>query len=1080
MLTPSRLSRVAPLLFGSGLCALVYQTVWLREFRLIFGASTAASAAVLAIFMAGLGLGSALLGARADRQPKPLGFYAHLELLIAASAALSPFLVTLVRAAYIGLGGTVGMGMVLGSGVRLLLSALVLAVPTVLMGGTLPAAARAVQSDEDPQRRGLAVLYGVNTLGAVTGAALSTFFLLEVFGNRTTLWMACLLNALVAIVARGISRATEAPGATPAAVTPVVPEPPVSTSVATSLPLAVQQDLPPRPFVLVAAATTGFAFLLMELVWYRMLGPILGGTTFTFGLILAMALFGIGLGGAAYSVGFRFRQATLTGFALTCAAEAAFIALPFALGDRLAVTAALLRPLGDVGFGGMVLGWALIAGVVVLPAAFVSGVQFPLLLALIGRGGKDVGRQVGQIYVWNTAGSITGSLAGGFGVLPLLTATGTWRLVAGILAALGLASALLSLRSERRRYAALMWPVLVAALAVVLSSAEGPTAAWRHGGVGAGRSGIQEETSINRVDAWRRHHARSLVWEKDGVESSVALATGNGLAFIVNGKSDGSTLGDAPTQVMSGLVGTLAHANPRNALVIGMGTGSTAGWMGRVPSMERLDVVEIEPAILDVARDSAAVNADVLHNPKVHTFIGDAREVLLASKQTYDIIFSEPSNPYRAGISSLFTRDFYQAVKGRLGNDGIFVQWLQAYEVDARTVHSAYATLASEFEFVETWQSHRSDLLLVATRRPLVHDIDRLRARLKQEPYRSAVRDVWRTTEAEGVLARFVANPVLTQRVAAEGEELVNTDDLSFIEFAFPRSLGRSSGFSVETLWTASRALGTDRPVNIRGAVDWDRVDQLRAWNGVSPASKPSTESPALSARRAFIDALVKKSTPAALAQWRANPWEPKGPQELVALTFSLAGLGDETALGYIAAMRRDLPVEADLCEGLLRLRQNRAEEATALLERAFVAMRKHPWAPPDMTRNVLTQLPPLARAHKALGRRLYDVLAQPFAVDGVTEARRDARLELALAVDWTGLCVEAFAPLEPSPSWDGWTLELRRRCYRDTGHPLAELAEEEYQRLLDQSPASFLPDLPDTPPPPHDVNGGFAGSARY
>ncbi|WP_244222246.1 fused MFS/spermidine synthase, partial [Corallococcus exercitus] len=190
---------MAPLLFGSGLCALVYQTVWLREFRLIFGASTAASAAVLAIFMAGLGLGSALLGARADRQARPLAFYANLELLIAASAALSPFLVEAVRAIYIALGGTPVMGLGLGTVVRLVLSLLVLAVPTVLMGGTLPAAARAVLSDEDPHRRDLALLYGINTLGAVTGAVASTFLLLEVLGNRSTLWSACLLLALIQI-----------------------------------------------------------------------------------------------------------------------------------------------------------------------------------------------------------------------------------------------------------------------------------------------------------------------------------------------------------------------------------------------------------------------------------------------------------------------------------------------------------------------------------------------------------------------------------------------------------------------------------------------------------------------------------------------------------------------------------------------------------------------------------------------------------------------------------------------------------------------------------------------------------------
>ncbi|HEY0092681.1 MAG TPA: spermidine synthase, partial [Archangium sp.] len=416
----ARVWKIAPLLFGSGFCALVYQTAWQRELRLIFGASTAASAAVLAIFMGGLGLGGALLGARVDRERRPLAFYANLELLISLSAAVTPLLVWLARTLYVALGGTMTLGLGLGSVVRLVLSALVLAVPTLLMGGTLPAAARAAETTDDVRRRALAVLYGLNTLGAVAGAAASTFFLFEVFGTRSTLWLASLLNILVALVARSVAR--ELPEHEPS----TTQGPEASTG-------AAPAALPPRTFVLSAAALVGFAFFLMELVWYRMLGPLLGGSTFTFGLILVVALLGIGLGGAAYAAWGQQRPATLGGFALTCLLEALLIAVPLALGDRLAVLTTMLRPLSLYGFGGLVLNWAFVTALVVLPAAFVSGVQFPLLLALLGRGGDNVGRQVGLAYAWNTVGSIVGSLAGGFGLLPLLSAPGVWRLVGAVL-----------------------------------------------------------------------------------------------------------------------------------------------------------------------------------------------------------------------------------------------------------------------------------------------------------------------------------------------------------------------------------------------------------------------------------------------------------------------------------------------------------------------------------------------------------------------------------------------------------------------------------------------------------------------
>jgi spermidine synthase len=178
-------------------------------------------------------------------------------------------------------------------------------------------------------------------------------------------------------------------------------------------------------------------------------------------------------------------------------------------------------------------------------------------------------------------------------------------------------------------------------------SATGPTAAWRHSGIGAGRVAPgQVFASPNRFREWASLVRREIVWEGDGTESGVALIhSRSGYAFVVNGKSDGSARDDAGTQVVSGLLGALSHPNPRSALVIGLGTGSTAGWLGVVPSIERVDVVEIEPLILDVARACAPVNRDVLNNPKVHITIGDARETLLTTRDRYDVIASEPSNP---------------------------------------------------------------------------------------------------------------------------------------------------------------------------------------------------------------------------------------------------------------------------------------------------------------------------------------------------------------------------------------------------------------------------------------------------
>src|SRR5205823_2806250 len=392
---------------GSEFCELIYQTTWLREFRLVFGASTAASAAVLGVFMAGLGFGGIILGRKSETKARPLAFYAQLELLIAGTAALSPLLILAARYLYIAAGGTQAMGMGFGTVVRLLLAGVIIGIPTFLMGGTLPAAARAAVTPEDLQRRAVGILYGTNTLGAVTGVAAGTFYFFENFGNRLTLWLAAILNVIVALTALRLARSM-----------PDLKDASKRSRESDN----GDSDLHANPmFVFMAAALVGFAFFLMELVWYRMLGPLLGGSTFSFGLILAVALLGIGLGGVAYAFFDLKRSASPRLFAMTCAAEAFFIAVPYALGDRIAIITMLMRPLGTLGFHGHVIAWASLCFIVIFPAAFVSGLQFPLLIALLGQGRTRVGSQTGAAYAWNTIGAFIGSLGGGFGCIPMFS-----------------------------------------------------------------------------------------------------------------------------------------------------------------------------------------------------------------------------------------------------------------------------------------------------------------------------------------------------------------------------------------------------------------------------------------------------------------------------------------------------------------------------------------------------------------------------------------------------------------------------------------------------------------------------------
>lgn len=1042
--------RIGTILFVSGFCSLVYQVVWLRLLRLVFGVSTSSTAVVLAIFMGGLGLGGVLLGRRAARHPNPMALYAKLELGIALSAAASPLLIDAARWLYISLGGSSGLGLGGATVVRMVLATLILGIPTTLMGGTLPAVAQAMEREEDLGRRRVAGLYGINTLGAVVGAFLTTFVLIELVGVRQALWLSALVNVLLAMVVRSLSREPEYARELPSDAPQQVPG--TSSDIVHDAPRDAPGDAP-KWIVLPAAGLVGFIFFLMEIVWYRMLAPVLGGSSYTFGLILTVALFGIGFGGLLFALGRKNRRPTLTALAATCTLEAFFLALPYALGDHLALLSAILRPLSAMGFTALVLGWTLVVSIVVLPAAILAGYQFPLLVALLGSGSRKVGSEVGLAYGWNTWGAILGSLAGGFGLLPLLTAPLLWRLSTAFLVLLGIALAL----SARRGLARAAVPIGVGLAALLLTLAPGPSTFWRHVPIGAGRVDVHFDSS-NAMRERLEQTRRSLVVEAEGVESSVALLRRNELALLVNGKSDGSALSDAPTMAMSGLLGTILHPEPTSGLVIGLGTGSTAGWMARVETMTDIDVVELEPTVIDFARHFEPIHFGVLDRPNVHHRAGDGREHVLTTKKRYDVIFSQPSNPYRAGVADLFSTDFYRAVSKRLGDGGIFLQWLQGYEVDAHVVQIAYASLADVFPNIECWQINVSDLLLVATLEPIDHDVARLTERALREPYASALRQTWRVDGIEGLYSGYVAGDGLA-RALARGTA-TSTDDRPRIEYGFARNVGRKGLFDVTDLQRLAARLGVDHPATHGGIVDWHRVRELRQVREVAESftePAPRNTAPDEALRRAARKAYGQGDIAAAAELWSRQPSPPLSPLDRLLIAEAHADAGSADAEAAIAQVAAELPRDAAFLDA--RLRWRRAQhggadpaEAAEALARAFEALRDDPWVFRPLAQRAFGLLDEMTAADHRLGRRLLRALERPFAVMLFEEARLVTRVNLASKIDFPGECAAVFVDFEPHPVWERSFLEARVRCYELNDHSHAGRARAEFDEFLDAS----------------------------
>ena len=317
--------------------------------------------------------------------------------------------------------------------------------------------------------------------------------------------------------------------------------------------------------------------------------------------------------------------------------------------------------------------------------------------------------------------------------------------------------------------------------------------------------------------------------------------------------------------------------------------------------------------MVEAASSFGPVNVNAVGHPKVHTLVGDGREVVLTTRQSYDLIFSEPSNPYRAGVASLYTREFYEGVAPLLRDGGLFAQWVQMYEVDEQTIRTIYATLSSVFAHVETWQTQRGDLLLLSSAGPVSYDVPRLRARIAEEPYRSALAAVWRTADLEGFLAHYVAGPTVAHELACE--QALNTDDRTLVEYAFARHLGLGRHFNIETVEKLARDRGENRPRVTGEDVDWEWVaDQRLAFLiGQGEQVRPDRYPDLTAHQRYRLRALAawwEARSRNGLAWWQSQPRQPRGLHEVSAVAYMMAVNQREEAVQYMSSCATSSPLK--------------------------------------------------------------------------------------------------------------------------------------------------------------------------
>jgi predicted membrane-bound spermidine synthase len=694
---PALVSRYA-IFVVSGFSGLIYESLWTHYLKLFLGHAAYAQTLVIAIFMGGLSVGALAAGRWAERSANPLAVYAAIEAAVGLLAfAFHPLYVAVVEGHLGRIAGNDG-GLAGSVATRWALAAALIVPQATLLGATWPmmAASLVRRAPADAGRR-LALLYFANSAGGALGVCASGFVLIRVLGLPGTLALSGTLNIALAIAAAYFAGTL---GAWPMrrAIRRSVPPP------------AAASPWPPGSALLLAvAALTGLSSFGYEIGWIRMLSLVLGASTHAFELMLGSFILGLALGGwwIRRWIDTHRTPDRLLGIVQLAMGVAAVATLPLFAGSFDAM-AWLMRelPRTDAGYAGFVASRALIAAAVILPAAVCAGMTLPLITASMLRAGAPE-RVLGTVYAVNTAGAIAGVVAAVHVGLPLLGLKGLIVASAAVDVVLGV---VLVMRARTGRVPRL-GIAAAGGLAFVLIAA---LARFDDGRLASGV--FRDGRLLAPGDR--------VVAVEDGKTATVALvshATGV-LTLRSNGKPEGSVraggagyAADEVTQTLLAAVPLMLHADPVSVALIGVGTGQTGHAILADARVRRLDTIEIEPAMTRTSRLIGEPVARLHGDPRSRIHVDDARAFLAGRRSEYDLVVSEPSNPWVSGVSALFSKEFYRRVRTSIAPGGYFVQWIQAYELDEARVESVLLALDGAFADYVIYALNHADLLVVAS-----------------------------------------------------------------------------------------------------------------------------------------------------------------------------------------------------------------------------------------------------------------------------------------------------------------------------------------------------------------------------
>ncbi|HEY7293079.1 MAG TPA: fused MFS/spermidine synthase [Vicinamibacterales bacterium] len=728
------------LLFCSGAAALVYQILWIKQLSLIVGVDVYAVTIAVSAFFVGLGAGSAVFGRMVDGTGRPFRLYALLEGATAVAGVLATLLLAHAAGTFAVLQDRVGI-------VAWLAPFALVGIPACLMGGTLPVVVR-VAADEDVAQRG-GSLYAANTCGAMFGVAASTFYLIPHFGVTGSAIAAAAINAAAGLAALALDK----PRAAPVAATPKTAKP--------SKPRDAAKD---RLAALVLYALAGAIALGYEVVWSQVLVQFMSTRTFAFSVVLITYLGGLALGSALHARQLGRRDPWITFGVLVGGAGFLALALVASIGTPVMTAQSnveeLLRRLTGNELTAMLGRFAVAAGALVLLPTIALGAAFPAALRLAA--GSHVGRDVGDVVAWNTVGGVVGTLVVGFGILPALGLVHTLAVLAMAAAAVGIVAMGRASRGAAGRPAmyVIAAGTLVAAAATPADRLAQLLPTTRGGG--------------------------EVVFYSEGAAGTVAVVTQPGprrfnRLYIQGVSNSGDAMPSLRYMRLQALLPLIIHrGEPRSALVIGFGTGITAGATGRYQGLERRVCAELLPAVV-AAGSMFHGNFNAQADPTLEIRLRDGRRELLRSGERYDLITLEPPPPSAAGIVNLYSRDFYQLARARLQPNGIVAQWWPLATQNDEDSRGLVRSFLDAFPYVSLWTTEVHEMMLVGSPEPMELNVERIAQRFNQPEVSAALREVG-VGSPEALLATWIAGREGLEQYAASARAV--TDDWPSIEYA--------------------------------------------------------------------------------------------------------------------------------------------------------------------------------------------------------------------------------------------------------------------------------------------------------